>query len=229
MLRTAVGLSFLVLFGALSACSSKSTDNGSGAAGNGAVLGGTSSGGSPGSGGVANNGTAGTSTNTAGTSANTAGTSASVAGTGGGSGLCATDAVTCLDATTAKTCDPATGLDDTFSCVDDAATYGFVSSGCMADAAAGDHCVIESVLDPACDAGAAAVTYCGNGTTSDHVSFYIDCFQDFEGRHEIVTCFSKYVTPTMKTSDDCNTAADACIPGGVGAGGDGAGGAGGTP
>lgn len=223
MLRTTVGVSFLVLFGVLSACSSKATDNDNGG-GNGAVLGGSggsgSGGSSGGSGGSSSNsgGSAGTRANTAGTTAANGGTAGT---TGGTNGLCSGDLLTCVDDTMATFCDPDTGVKETFSCIEDAASFGFVSSGCMMGTGlTADQCAIESVADEKCLKGAQNYAFCGGFTADDElVNIYINCFQDNNGGHAVVQCFADY----MKTDADCMAAEQACL--GLGAGGAGAGGA----
>jgi len=211
MLRTTVGLSFLVLFGVLSACSSKATDNNNGSGGNGAVLGGSNSGGSGGT----RSDTAGTTSANAGTAANTAGSN----------GLCPGDTLTCIDDKTATFCDANTGVEETLNCTDDFAKLGFVSSGCTTGTGiTKDQCAIDSVTDEKCFAGAQGYAFCGGYTQSDSIDIYIDCYQDFMGMHAIVQCVSDYVSETMMADTDCDAAAQACL--GSGAGGDGAGGAG---
>jgi hypothetical protein len=224
MLRTTVGVSFLVLFGVLSACSSKATDNDNGG-GNGAVLGGS---GGSGSGGSSSNsgGSAGTRANTAGTTAANGGTAAT---TGGTNGLCSGDALTCIDDTMATFCDPDTGVEETFSCIEDAASIGFVSSGCtMGTGLTEDTCAFDSVADAKCLKGAQGYAFCGGFTTNEQLlNIYINCFQDNNGGHTVVQCFADYVSPTMMADTDCMAAEQACL--GLGAGGaggaDGAGGA----
>jgi|GEM_PF-4029594 len=222
MLRTTVGVSFLVLVGVMSACSSKPADtNGSG--GNGAVLGGSSTGGSGGSGGT-RAGTAGAGSGNGGTAANTSGSN----------GLCPGDTVTCIDDTMATFCDPDTGVEEDFSCIDDAAEIGFVSSGCtMGTALTADKCTLESVADEKCFAGAQGYAFCGGFTSDDELlNIYINCFQDNNGGHAIVQCFADYVSETMTADSDCMAAEEACLgigAGGAGAGGGDAGGAGGAP
>jgi hypothetical protein len=114
-------------------------------------------------------------------------------------------------------------LTETFDCVEDGKKEGFVSSGCTKDPQ-GDHCEITSVADQACADGAAAAQYCENLTDEQLYYAYVNCFQDNMGAHEIVTCFSKYVTKDMKTADDCTNAEMNCLGDATGAGG-----AGGTP
>jgi hypothetical protein len=222
MLRTTVGVSFLVLFGGLSACSSKATDNGTGGGGNGAVLGGSSGSGSGGIGG-SGSGSGGTRTNTAGTTAANAGTAGS---TGGTNGLCPDDTITCVDDTQAMGCNPNTGVVETIDCVERYATLGLTSTGCSASAE-GEGCDVTDFKDAACLAGAEAYAFCANATDADFVDVYISCFQDFMGSHALVTCLGNYVSATMTTDADCQMAVDVCIDGAGGAGG--ASGAGGAP
>jgi hypothetical protein len=222
MLRTTVGVSFLVLFGVLSACSSKPAD-GTGGAGNGTVLtggnGGTSSGGT---------GSGGTNASTVGGGA-VGGSTVSRAGAtstaGRSNGLCADDTITCVDTAQAMGCNPKTGIVETVNCEERLAMLGLTSSGCSATAA-GEGCDITDFKDAACLAGAEAYQFCANATDADFFDVYIGCFQDEMGGHALVTCLGDYVSETMTTDADCQNAADACLEG---AGGAGAGGAGGAP
>jgi hypothetical protein len=218
MLRTTVGwsLAFVVVLGAVAACSSKSTDEGTGKGGNGGIVGGSSNTGGTGGTGTIGNG-AGT-TSTGGGTTSTAGT---------GTGACTDLSITCVDAVNASTCNATTGQIETFSCVEDGKGIGVISSGCTKDAINGDSCALDDFADQPCWDGAQAAAYCENLTDEQLLNVYINCFQDNKGGHAIVTCFSKYVTPTMKTADNCLSAETACIPGAVGAGG--ATGAGGEP
>jgi hypothetical protein len=217
MLRTTIGVSFILVLGGLPACSSKSTDDHN-SGGNGTIVG---------SGGSATGGT--TSGSTGGTTGNGAGTSNSSAGktaTAGSSGtdLCVDDTVTCTDATHAMACNPATGVVETFSCEEDLAKLGFTSSGCSMDAT-GDGCDVTGVSDPTCQTGAAAYGFCNRATDDQVVNIYINCFQDNLDAHTIVPCFAKYVSTTMMTANDCLRAEENCLPG---VGGTGTGGTGGT-
>jgi hypothetical protein len=210
MLRTTVGwsLSFVLALGGMAACSSTST-NGNGTGGNGSIVGG-----STGSGG------------TAATGAGTASTGAGTTSTGGATAAaCADQPITCVDATTAMGCNPDTGKVDTFSCVDELKALGIVSAGCTKDAVMGDFCSIDDFADQACSDGTGAFAYCENATSDTQVfNIYVNCFQDNNMGHTVIPCFSKYVTPTMKTSADCIMAEDNCFPGGPGSGGTGGGG-----
>jgi hypothetical protein len=218
MLRTSVGVCLLVVLGAAGACSSKSTkDDDDATAGKGSILGGSSSGGTAGA-----SATAGTRTDVGGTGTGT--------GTGGGTanGLCPGPILTCVDATMATFCDPDTGVEETFSCVDDAKEIGFSSSGCKKGSGlTEDECALESVADEACLAGAQAYAFCFGFTTNQQLfNIYVNCFQDNMDAHTIIPCFGEYVSETMTADADCQNAADACLPG---AGGAGAGGAGSDP
>ena len=219
MLRTTAGVSFLVLFGVLSACSSKATDSNTtgGTGGNGALLGGSSTGGATGNG-------AGTTANSAGKTA-TAGTS--MGGLDGGA--CTDEGITCVDEINAMGCNFDTGVVDTFSCVEEYAALGFTASGCTMDAA-GDNCEVTGVIDAACQQGALAFGHC-EGATADQQIFniYVNCFQNFMQAHTIIPCFIEYVTPAKMTANDCLRAEEACLPGAGGAGPTDAGGAGGAP
>ena len=223
MLRTTAGwsLTFVLVVGGIVACSSKSTDEGTGAGGNGAIVGGSS----PTTGGTTATGTGGTATATGGAATATGGTSLT--------GACTDTTVTCVDATNASGCNPDTGKIETFSCVDEAKAVGIVSSGCTKDALNGDSCALDDFADMACADGTQAFAYCENATTNEQVfNIYVNCFLNNMDGHTVIPCFSTYVTPTMKTSADCVNAEDACL--GVGAGGappvmTGAGGAGGAP
>jgi hypothetical protein len=221
MLRTTIGVSFILVLGGLAACSSKATDNGNGSAGNGTIVG--SSGNSAG-------GTTGTG-NGAGTTGTTGGKT-STAGTGGlEAGDCTDETVTCVDATHAMGCNFDTGVVDTFSCVDELTALGFVSSGCTTDAT-GDFCAIDDYADAACKAGTAAFAYCENATTDEQLfNIYVNCYQNNMDGHTVIPCFANYVTATMKTSADCGNAEAACLPGAGGAGpiDTGTAGAGGAP
>jgi hypothetical protein len=235
MQRTTVGVSFLVLFGVLSACSSKATDNNDGNGGNGTVLGGGSGGGA--NGGASGGGTtssggtmSGGGTTSGGTNAGTTGGNAGRAGatsSAGTNGLCADDTITCVDDAKATGCNPNTGSVETVDCVEYYATLGVTSTGCSVTAD-GAGCDVTDFKDAACLAGAEAYAVCANASDQDFVSVYIDCFQDYMGAHTVVTCLGDYVSATMMTDADCQNAVDACLDGAGGAGsgpGDGAGGA----
>ncbi|HXK18407.1 MAG TPA: hypothetical protein VNG33_11420 [Polyangiaceae bacterium] len=238
MLRTTFGwsMTFVLVLGGVGggvACSSKSTDEGTG--GHGTTITGGSGNDTAGTGGT--NGTTG---GVANSGAGTTNTGKSGSATTGGStvvgGACTDTAITCVDATMASGCNPDTGKVETFSCVDDAMALGIVSTGCVKDALNGDSCDFTDFADMACADGAQAFAYCENLTDEQLLNVYINCFQDNKGGHQIVTCFNKYVTPTMKTSADCGNAENFCAPGAGGAppdtgaaGAGGAGGAGGAP
>jgi hypothetical protein len=222
MLRTTIGLSLILVLGGFAACSSKSTDDHNNSGGNGAIVGGT--------GGTNNSG--GTTATGAGTAATGGGTrsTAGTTSTGGiDSGLCADTTITCVDATHAMGCNTTTGVVDTFSCVDEFADLGFVSSGCTTDAT-GDTCDVTGVSDAACQKGTAAYAFCANATTDEELfNIYVNCFQDWMGAHTIVPCFANYVSETMTTDADCLAAEDACFGAGGAGPVDGGGGAGGAP
>lgn len=224
MLRTTVGVSFIVLFGVLSACSSKATD-GNGGGGNGTVLtggsGGTSSGGTS-SGGTSSGGTNASTVGGGAVGGSTVGRAGATSTAGSGSGLCADDTLTCVDTAQVMGCDPATGMVETINCTERLATLGLTSTGCTVTAN-GEGCDITDFKDAACLAGADAFQFCANATEADFFDVYIGCFQDEMGAHALVTCLGDYVSETMTTDADCQNAADACL----GAGGAGAGGAGG--
>jgi hypothetical protein len=216
MLRTTLGLSFVLLVGGFAACSSKATDDGKGTGGNGAIVGGSG-------------GTTGNGAGTTGVSGGKA--TGGATGTGGNTGACTDETITCVDATMATGCNFITGVVDTFSCVDEAALQGFVSNGCTKDPT-GDFCSIDDFSDAACKAGTAAAVFCENITDNQQiVNVYVNCFEDNNDARAIVTCFSNYVTPTMNTANDCLQAEEACLSGAGGAGPDdtGSGGAGGAP
>jgi hypothetical protein len=213
MLRTTIGVSFILVLGGLAACSSKSTDDHN-SGGNGTIVG--------------NGGTsAGT---TAGSSAGTSASGGGVSSTGGSSGACTGATLTCVDAIQAKVCNPATGVVETFSCVDEAAAQGFVASGCGKDPDTGsDTCTITDVADTACQEGAQAFAHCEGATTDEQLfNVYVNCFQNNMDGHAIITCFNDYVSPAMMTANDCLRAEENCFPGAGGAG-PGTGGTGGGP
>jgi hypothetical protein len=229
MLRTTVGVSFLVLFGVLSACSSKATDNDNGG-GNGAVVGGSggSAGGSSAGGSSAGGSSAGGSSaggSSAGTNANAMGGSnggragaTSTAGTS--SDLCPDKTITCVDDAQAMGCNPSTGSVETIDCAEYYATLGLTSTGCSVSAE-GVGCDVTGFKDEACLAGAEAYGVCAQASEEEAVSVYIDCFQDYMGAHTVVTCLGNYVSPTMMTDADCQNAVDACLDEAGGAGGGG--------
>ncbi|HEX2874666.1 MAG TPA: hypothetical protein VHP33_25620 [Polyangiaceae bacterium] len=215
MLRTSVGVCLLVVLGAAGACSSKSTkDDDDTTAGKGSILGGSNGGGTGGA------SSAGTRTDTGGTATSTGGTA---------NGLCPGPILTCVDDTMATFCDPDTGVEETFSCVDDAKEIGFNSSGCTKGSGlTEDECALDSVADEACLAGAQAYAYCGGFTTNQQLfNIYVNCFQDYMDGHTIIPCFAEYVSETMTADEDCNNAVEACL--GIEVGGAGSGGAGSDP
>ncbi len=216
MMRTALGLSFslVMVLGAAMACGSESTnDKGNATAGNGSVLAG---------------GSGGTSANGAGTNAGGTKTGGGATGTAGVTGIaggkCTDETVTCVDATHAMGCNFDTGVVDTFSCVDELAGVGIVSNGCTKDPA-GDYCSIDDFADADCVDGTKWFSYCENSTTEEQLfNIYVSCFTDYMDGHTVIPCFSQYVSDTMKTAGNCNTAEQACFGGGMGAAGAGAGG-----
>jgi hypothetical protein len=216
MLRTTIGVSFILVLGGLPACSSKSTDDHN-SGGNGTIVG--------------NGGSAGTSTGgtaSGGAITNTGGTASG----GGTTGACTGTTLTCADAMQAKVCDPTTGLVETFSCVDEAAAQGFVASGCGKDPDTGnDSCLITAVADTACQEGAQAFAHCEGATTDEQLfNIYVNCFQNNMDGHAVITCFNDYVTPAMMTANDCLRAEENCFPAAGGAGPDpGTAGTGGGP
>lgn len=223
MLRTTLGLSFILVLGGLAACSSKSTDNGSG--GNGSIVG---------SGGGGGNSAGGTTGNGAGTSNANAGntsTGGSATPVAGSNGLCADSTITCVDTKQAKGCNPNTGVVETIDCVKEYAELGIESSGCSASGG-GEGCDITDFKDAACLDGATLYATCVQGTNEDLLGLYIDCFQDYMGAHTPVTCLADYFSAAVSATD-CQNAADACLadlPGAGGAGADpGTPGAGGAP
>jgi hypothetical protein len=232
MLRTTVGVSFLVLFGVLNACSSKDTTGNNGGGGNGTVLtggsGGTSSGGTS-SGGTSSGGTNANTVGGGAVGGSTVGRAGATSTAGSSSGLCADDTITCVDTAQAMGCNPNTGIVETINCAERLGTLGFTSTGCSATAE-GEGCDITDFKDAACLAGAEAYRFCANAPDEEFFDLYIACFLDEMGAHELVTCLGDYVSETMTTDADCQNAADACLQGAGGAGsGDGAGGAGGAP
>lgn len=221
MLRTTIGLSFILVFGGMYACSSKSTDDGKGSGGNGAIVGGSS------------NNTGGTTGNGAGTS-NVTGGKPATAGTGSGglsNGACTDETITCVDATTAMGCNFETGVVDMFNCVDEYAKLGFVSSGCSADAT-GEGCDVTGVADTACQTGAQVFARCEGATTDEQLfNIYVNCFQNNNDGHAVITCFNDFGTAATVTANQCLQAEEKCFPsaGGAGPGDTGSGGAGGAP
>ena len=213
-MRTMVGLSLSVLLGlgSTAACSSDKVD-GENKGGTGAVI----SGGSDGtSGSPSNNG--GTSSSTAGTSSSTAGTSSSTAGSGGtAGGLCAGKTVSCIDAMTAKGCDPTTGMDITGNCAEEFAKDGIVSNGCSTDAE-GTGCTVDDFSDMGCLDGTGPFAACEEVSDEDLLNVYVACFHDVEGLHAIIPCFANHVDETTTPPTvDCDAAYAACVPGAGGA------------
>src|SRR5882724_6339996 len=121
MLRTTAGwsLTFVLVLGGIVACSSKSTDEGTGAGGNGTIVGGSSN-----TGGTTATGTGGTATATGGTATATGGTAM---------GACTDTTVTCTDAMTASFCNPDTGKVQSVSCATEFKGDGITSNGCKTD------------------------------------------------------------------------------------------------
>lgn len=214
MKQTAFGvcLAGLLVFGSVSACSSSSVDGGN-KGGTGAILGGSSAGGTAGSGGApSNNG---------GTTSPAAGTS-STAGTGG-SGLCAGKSITCIDAMTAKGCDPATGMDVTANCAEEFAKDGLISDGCTMEAT-GSGCTIDGGSDVPCWLGAQGIAVCSDLTDDQLLGVYVNCFNKDAEVTPVVTCVADFVDE-VAMEVDCAGAEAACAQGAGGAPPDGAGGA----
>lgn len=199
MRTTVSGCVWLLMIGLGVACSSKSTGGGGGG---GAILGG--------SGGTSSTATDAGSTSTAGkTSSNTGGTASTGGGTGGTTGdACADAPIVCLDAKTASTCDPATGMDTTFDCAAESMPLGFVSNGCMMDAANGDHCTIDSFSDQGCVDGTAPWGVCHQLTENDALDIYIACYQNTNGLHDEMVCYAKYYDETAQTLDCVGASAE---------------------
>jgi len=199
MMRTAIGVSFLVALaiGGVGACSSDKTDEATG----GNASGGTSSGGTGGSSSVG------------GSKAGSSSTS------GSNSGLCAGKMNMCLDAQTVRGCDPATGEDVTVNCEEDV-PEGLTNLGCDTSSDGTEACLLD-FADLPCWEGAQIFTVCAGGTTDEElIGFYLGCFTDMNGAHTIIPCYIDYADPATLLVD-CNAADAACLPdlGGGGAGG----------
>lgn len=201
MLRTSAGVSLCVLlFIQGMACSSKSTDEGTGGKGS-IVTGGTS-----GSGG--NTGRAGS--------------------TGDPETDCANEPIICIDAKTASTCNPNTLQTETISCTEDAKDIGIISNGCDGDATDGS-CTIDGYADEPCEKGVAPFAVCGMYDKSDALDIYVACFKNTNGLHDVIPCFANYVDEAQKLVD-CQGAVAGCLPDVVAGGaGPGAGGTPGEP
>jgi hypothetical protein len=211
MFRITAGVS-LCLLATLggTACSSTSKDEGIDKGGNGSVLtagtsstgggggttgttGGSSSGGS--SGGRSNGGSSGTGTS----------------GSSGAGDECANAPVVCLDANTASTCDPDTGMDITVKCKEDSMDLGIISSGCTGDMTMGT-CSIDGFADQGCADGVAPFAVCGGYTQADALDIYLACYENSQGTaHDVIPCFAMYVDEAAKTVD-CAAAEAACFP-----------------
>lgn len=154
-------------------------------------------------------------------------------GTGGTAGTGATDCantpVVCVDAQTAKACNPDTMMDETITCEEDAKELGIVSSGCQGDATEGT-CSIDGYADQACGDAFQGFAVCAQVPAEDTLNVYIACYLNTEGLHDVIACYRDYVDVAAKTVD-CPAAEAACLPGEGGAGNtpDPAGGAGGEP
>jgi hypothetical protein len=219
-----LSLSVLVALGSTVACSSDKVDGGN-KGGTGAVISGGSGGSGAASGGPGNNG--GMTSSTAGTTSSTAGTTSS-SGTGGSGGtaggLCAGKTVSCIDAMTAKGCDPETGMDITGNCAEEFAKDGIVSNGCTTDAD-GTGCTVDDFSDMGCLDGTGPFAACEEVPDEDLLNVYVACFHDIQGLHSIIPCFANHVDDTTTPPTvDCDAAYAACVPGAGGAP-DGAGGA----
>jgi hypothetical protein len=213
-----LSLSVLLALGSTAACSSDKVD-GENKGGTGAVL---SAGSGGASAGTSNNG--GTANSTAGTSGSTAGSSSSGSGSGGSSGsggtaggLCAGKSVSCVDAMTAKGCDPETGMDITGNCAEEFAKDGIVSNGCATDAE-GTGCTVDDFTDMGCLDGTGPFAACEQVPDEQVLSVYVACFHDVQGLHAIIPCFANHVDETTTPPTvDCDAAYAACVPGAGGA------------
>lgn len=212
-MRTMIGLSLgvtLVLAGT-AACSSKSVDDDDdNKGGTGAII-------TAGGGGTS----AGTSSNTGGTGSNAAGTSSGGASSMAGTGtagtatmpdLCAGKTVSCVDAMTARACDPETGMDVTGNCAEELAKDGLVSTGCSTEAD-GTGCTIDDYSDMGCFEGTEPFSVCAELGPEDALTVYVACFRDIEGLHAIIPCFADFVDDTVTPPTiDCMAAETACFP-----------------
>jgi hypothetical protein len=206
MMRTAIGLSFLVALavGGVGACSSEPTksDNAGG----------------QGSGGSSNNGGAQATSGNGGRAGST-GTS------GAGSGLCADKPNVCLDMQTVQVCDPLNGMDVVVDCEEDVEP-GLVNLGCDTASDGVTKACLLDFADEECLEGADILAFCAGATEEQFFNAYFNCFNDAMGAHEIVTCFIPFADEATFTVD-CEGAAEACIPDmGAGGAGPGAGGEG---
>jgi hypothetical protein len=205
LMRTTIGVSFLVLLLGASACSSKSTDGNPGAAGA------TASGGT---GGGASGGSSGSS------GSNTA------------AQMCLDAPVVCLDSDTASTCNPDTLMDESINCTAGVADLGpgLISTGCVTDAQ-GAGCTFDFEDEP-CGNGAPAFAACARaaGVNVDDLTAYFACVSDAE-LHGLIPCFADFVDEAAGLVD-CSDAEAACAPeqtggtGGTGGGNAGSGGSG---
>jgi hypothetical protein len=232
-MRTTSVSFLLLLVGAMGACSSKSTDGGTGGS-NGGIIPGGGVGGSAqagnGSGGTGNTGTGNTGTGTAGTGntgTGTAGTSSGTAGSGTSPEAqeCADAPVVCLDKDTASTCNPDTLMDESITCSTGVANLGpgLISNGCITDAE-GSGCSFD-FEDQACEDGAPAYAACSRaaGFPIEDLEAYFACFTNEQGSKDFIPCFAGFVDAAAQTVA-CSDAEEACFAD-VSAGG--AGGAGG--
>ena len=212
MMRTAIGLSFLVALaiGGVAACSSEPTKS--------------DATGGQGSGGNSNNGGTPASSGSGGR-AGSSGTS------GAASGLCAGKPNVCLDAQTVQVCDPLNGMDVTVNCEDDV-PVGLVNLGCDTASDGMTQACILDFADEECLEGADILAFCANATEEQFVNAYLNCFNDNMGAREVITCFIPFADEATLMVD-CLGAEEACIPdigaGGAGAGGEGPGAGGEAP
>jgi hypothetical protein len=230
MLRFSPGVSscftLLAVLGALGACSSESTEGagqggsasaaGSGSGGSDAAASGT--GGT--TGGTPSNGTGGTPPANGGSSTGNGGRAGSSSVAGSGSGSCTPGVVTCVDDTTAATCDD-NGMTITVDCVADLPEIGLISTGCQGDATEG-NCNGEP-SDAACLDGATVFAICNAFTQEQFFNTYVNCFQDNNDLQTPIRCVGPFLAASG-TEADCAGAVAACEDE-LGAGG--AGGAGG--
>jgi hypothetical protein len=176
MMRTAIGVSFLVLatLGGVMACSGDSKDEATGKSG------------SSGSGGASNAGSGG---------ANSQSGSSSQSGSNGTSGsnaaLCAGKMNMCLDEQTVQGCDPETGMDFTVNCDD--APAGIINMGCSTTTDGTDACIID-FEDEDCLNGATVLAVCLMGGETGLYNAYLNCYNDTDGvARDLVTCLAPYL------------------------------------
>jgi hypothetical protein len=179
MRTTVSACAWLVLVGLSVACSSKSDGGSTSMGGSGTVLGSSGS-------------------STAGSSATSAGSGGSGTttngGSGGGSALddCLNAPLVCVDAMNASTCNPATGMDETFNCAAESVNLGFTSNGCSTDPEFGDGCTIDMLNDADCAAGYAPWGICNGYGPESAVDIYVACFLDDAMLRAPIICYGKY-------------------------------------